>query len=295
VTNIWEPNGNFTVHVSDASGSAGTGFTQTNYIGILDVQATSINPFTITLVSLNGSLPGAAANFDRDANYSWTIATTGRGVTGFSEDAFLVDTTQFTNDLGGGGFLVTLSQDGTSVNLVFTNNHPPVASLATYGRAFGTALRISVDDLLVNFTSDPDGDGRALEALGLSTNGSPVFTNNALILFAPTNNLEESFAYVIRDLHTYRPGDSIRTATNYVTVSVTNAVSSAQGIVASDGQGVQVRFAGVPGYAYDVERAADPAGPWIVLQTTNAPQGGVWLFQDANPPQPTAFYRTRQH
>src|SRR5262249_30637946 len=111
VTNVWEPNGNFTVNVSDASGSAGTGFTETNYIGILDVQATSINPFTITLVSLDGTLPGPAANFDRDANYSWPIATTGRGVTGLSEDAFLVDTTQFTNDLGGGGFLVTLSQD----------------------------------------------------------------------------------------------------------------------------------------------------------------------------------------
>src|SRR5262249_17969810 len=55
VTNIWEPNGNFTVNVNDASGAAGTGFTQTNYIGILDVQATSTNPFTITLVSLNGT------------------------------------------------------------------------------------------------------------------------------------------------------------------------------------------------------------------------------------------------
>jgi hypothetical protein len=295
VTNIWEPDGNFTVNVSDASGSAGTGFTQTNYIGILDVQATSSNPFTITLVSLNGSVPGAAANFDRDANYSWTIATTGRGVTGFDPNKFLVDTTQFTNDLGGGGFLVTLSADGTSVDLVFTNNHPPVASLATYGRAWGTALRISMADLLANFTSDPDGDGRALEGLGLSTNGSPVFTNSVFILFAPTNNQPESFSYVVRDLHNYRPGDSIRTATNYVTVSVTNAVSSAQGIDPSSGQGVQVRFAGVPGYAYDVERADNPAGPWIALATTNAPPGGVWLFLDPNPPQPTAFYRTRQH
>jgi hypothetical protein len=288
VTNIWQTNGNFTVNVNDVSGLPGTGFTQTNYIGVLDVQATSTNPFTITLVS-------PATNFNRDANYSWTIATTSRGVIEFSEDKFVVDTTQFTNDLGGGGFLVTLSQDGTSVNVVFTNNHPPVANLATYGRAWGTALRIPLDDLMTNYTSDPDGDGRALEALGLSTNGSPVFTNGALIFFAPTNNLPESFAYVVRDLHNYRPGDSIRTATNYVTVSVTNAVSSAQGIVAQGGQGVQVTFAGVPGYAYDVERASSPIGPWISVETTNAPPGGLWLFLDPSPPQPTAFYRTRQH
>jgi hypothetical protein len=181
------------------------------------------------------------------------------------------------------------------VNVIFTNNHPPMANPASYGRAWGTSMRIAISDLLTNFTSDPDADPRALDNLGVSTNGSAISTNTAYILLAATNNQFESFPYVVRDLRNYRLGDTIRTGTNLITIVITNAASSAQAISAPGGQGVVITFSGVPGYGYDVERADNLGGSWSTLLTTNAPPGGVWLFDDQNPPQPNAFYRTRQH
>ena len=126
LTNIWSPGGTFTVNVSDATGPAGTGYTQTNYTGYLDVQATSTNPFTIQLGSLNGGSPGPAADFNNNSNYTWTIATTTRGVLEFDPAKIIVDTSAFTNDLAGGTFSVTAN--GDAVSLVFAPNHPPVAS-----------------------------------------------------------------------------------------------------------------------------------------------------------------------
>jgi uncharacterized repeat protein (TIGR01451 family) len=295
VSNIWEPDGRFTVDVSDASGPAGTGYTQTNYIGVLDVQATAAQPFTIQLVSLDGSVPGPAANFDYHNTNTWTIAIAAVGVTGFDPGKFVVNDTQFSNDLAGGTFTVALSGDGKSVNVVFLPNQAPVAGVASYGRAWGTSLRIPIIHLLAGFTSDADGDARALIALGTSTNGSQISTNSAYLFFAPTNNVPESFLYVIRDLGNYRPGDTVQAATNWLTVTVTNAVGSVQA-VSTSGTSVTVQFAGVPGYAYDVERTTNlVGGTWVVLMTTNAPARGIWLLVDPNPPVPAAFYRSRQH
>ena len=178
--------------------------------------------------------------------------------------------------------------------LLFTNNHAPTASAVSYGRAWGTALRLTISSLLATYTADVDGDGRALVSAAASTNGSSITTNASYILFSPTNNFAESFAYVVRDTRTYRAGDTVRTATNWITINVTNAVSAAQSISTS-GSGIVIRLAGVPGFPYDVERATNVSGPWTVLITTNAPVGGVWQVTDPNPPSPTGFYRTKQH
>jgi hypothetical protein len=119
-------------------------------------------------------------------------------------------------------------------------------------------------------------------------------TNASYILFTPTNNFPESFTYTVRDVRSYRPGDTVRTATGWITISVTNAIGSVVS-VASSGGAITIKFAGVPGYAYDVERAVDLGGSWTVVLTTNAPPHGLWFYTDSNPPQPSAFYRLRQH
>jgi hypothetical protein len=294
VTTIWNPDGNLTNTVTDANGPAGTGFEQLNLTGDLDIQATPPNPFTIHLVSLDGTSPGPAANFDYTNTYTWTIVTTTRGVTGFDESKFVIDDSQFANDLGGGVFSVTLSGDSNSVNVVFNPNHAPVANAASYARAWGTWLRIPIAGLIADFTSDADGDARALVRTGVSTNGALVSTDDTYVLFAPTNNSAESFYFVVRDGRNYRLGDTIQMATNWLTVTVTNAVGNAQTISTSDGGGVTVRFAGVPGYAYDVERSPDLVA-WNVVLTTNAPPGGIWSYVDADPPRPQAYYRIKQH
>jgi len=54
-----------------------------------------------------------------------------------------------------------------------------------------------------------------------------------------------------------------------------------------------VRFAGIPGFTYHIERTQtmSPAN-WIDLGTVVAPDDGQIDFGDTNPPQGSAFYRT---
>jgi M6 family metalloprotease-like protein len=291
VTNIWSPGSNLVVNVSNAAGAAGAGYTQTNYTGFLDVSATAANPFIIQLGSLNGGSAGLAANFNNDSTYVWTIATTTREVLEFDPAKIVVDTSAFSNDLAGGTFSVTTN--GSAINLVFTPNHAPVAFPLSFNRASGTTLRIPLSYVLTNFTSDPDGDLTAMTGLGASTNGTPITTNAVYVFFTPTNSVSESFTYTIHDVRNYRPGDTVRTATNWINITVTNAVSSALSVASSGGR-IDIHFAGVPGYAYDVECSTNLSA-WTVVWTTNVPAHGLWIFTDPNPPQPSAFYRLRQH
>jgi hypothetical protein len=210
----------------------------------------------------------------------------------FDPAKFRVDTGAFTNDLAGGAF--SIATNGNNVTLVFTPNHSPVALPLFLNRVWGTVMRIPISMLLTNFTTDPDNDPTALIGLGVSTNNSPITTNSAFIFFTPTNNVSESFTYQVSDVRNYRPGDTVRMATGWITITVTNAVSSAVSVTTSGGA-VSIHFAGVPGYAYDVERTTNLGGSWTVVLTTNAPAHGLWFFTDSNPPQPSAFYRLRQH
>jgi VCBS repeat-containing protein len=290
LTTIWGPDGSLTRNIYDATGAPGTGYDELHITGNLDIQATSANPFTIQLASL------PATNFDYDGSYIWTIATTTRGVDGFDSNKFIFDTSAFTNDLAGGTFAPGLSTDGKSVEVIFTPNHPPTAGPISYSRAHSTFLRLAIPDILTNYTADIDGDARAMAFVGSSTNGSYIATNGSYIVFAPTNNIPEAFTYVVKDARPYRVGDTIRMATNWITVAVTNAVGIAQSISVVNGQSVTVRFAGVPGYDYDVERTTNLISPtWVVVETTNAPANGVWLYQDTAPPLSGAYYRTKQH
>jgi hypothetical protein len=293
---IWGPDEGRTENVSDGTGAAGTGYDRLQITGKLDIQATSAHPYTIHLASFNSSSPGLAANFDYDNTFTWTIATTTRGVDDFDAAQFTFDTSAFTNDLAGGTFSVALSPDGNSVNVIFTPNHGPTASPIGYSRAHSTFLRLAIPNILTNYTADLDGDACALVFVGASTNGSYVGTNGPYIVVAPTNNIPEAFIYVVQDARDYRAGDTIRMATNWITISVTNAVGIAQSISIVNGQNVSVRFAGVPGYSYDVERTTDLMDPnWVVVGTTNVPPNGVWFYEDTNPPAGAAFYRTKQH
>jgi len=119
--------GNYDWQLFDATGAAGTGWDLLSVGGVLDIAATSANPFGINLWTLSGTGPdvnGAAANFDSAQNYSWTIASSTTGITGFSADKFVVRTSAtngtggFANAFGGGTFSV--AQSGNNLNLVFT-------------------------------------------------------------------------------------------------------------------------------------------------------------------------------
>ena len=58
--------------------------------------------------------------------------------------------------------------------------------------------------------------------------------------------------------------------------------------------GIRLRFTGVPGHSYNLERAPAVTGPWSTLATPTAPISGLLEYVDTNPSVGTAFYRTVQ-
>ena len=56
--------------------------------------------------------------------------------------------------------------------------------------------------------------------------------------------------------------------------------------------GVRLRFTGVPGHTYNIERALAVSGPWSIIATPTAPLNGVIDYLDVNLPVAGAFYRT---
>ena len=139
--------GNYNWQISNAAGTAGgTGWDLLTTSGVLDVQATSSEPFAINLWSLSGTNPtvdGNAANFNPNLNYTWRIAHAGGGITNFAADKFLINsgstslgTGGFTNGLSGGSF--SIAQSGNDLNLVFTSTAAPTPTVITIDVASGT-------------------------------------------------------------------------------------------------------------------------------------------------------------
>lgn len=96
---IWNGGGIYNWKISDASGSEGVGHDSISIGGALDLSgATSLNKFQINLWSLGGN----AANFNKDADTSWKIASFSSLNGNFSTDLFSVNLGA-TN--GTGGFL----------------------------------------------------------------------------------------------------------------------------------------------------------------------------------------------
>jgi hypothetical protein len=56
--------------------------------------------------------------------------------------------------------------------------------------------------------------------------------------------------------------------------------------------GIRIRFTGVLGHTYSIERAPAITGPWTTIATPTAPIQGIIEYTDTNPPAGGAFYRT---
>ncbi len=85
--------------------------------GTLTVSATSGSPFIIKPIA------SALAGWNNQTNYSWTLAT-GSSVSSFAANKFLVDTSAFANNLGGGNLVV--AQTGNSLTLNFVPTIVPI-------------------------------------------------------------------------------------------------------------------------------------------------------------------------
>ena len=137
----WVNGGDFNWQILDATGAAGTGSDTMVITGSLDLSSLTAGGFNINLWSLASTGPdvsGDALNFSSTTNYSWTLASTTTGITGFDATDFTLNvganngTSGFNNALDGGAF--TISQSGNSLLLNYTAvPEPSVAVLGGMG------------------------------------------------------------------------------------------------------------------------------------------------------------------
>ena len=132
--------GTFQFQLNDANGSAGTnpGWDLLSVNGTLTLSATSGNPFTLDLTSLTlADAAGNAANFNSASDYSFTFLTTTGGVSGFSSDAFAIDTTHFSNPFTG-TWSVSLTNSGHDLSVHYAGASA-VPEPSTYAAFAGLA------------------------------------------------------------------------------------------------------------------------------------------------------------
>ena len=278
----WNSGGSYDWDISNVSGAAGTQWDLLNITGTLTVAATSGSKFTIRVVSPVGGPTG----FDNTQNYSWLIATASSGLGGtFAANKFTIDTSGFDALQGPGAFVI--SQSGNNVYLQFGH---VTASAVTVGRAWGTYLRILKSDFLTANTSGGTGT-RTVQSV-TSRNSDFVDYSGDYILFAPAGNATRILDYTVVDSSSPTP----YSASSTITVTVTNAVRTCDQINYSAGS-VTLKFAGMPGFSYVVERSAAVEGTWaeVAGSATNLPSNiGVWTFTDSSPLSPNCYYRLRQ-
>jgi fibronectin-binding autotransporter adhesin len=134
---VWTNGGNYNWMIHDAAGIAGAGYSQLAISGGLDLASLTTGGFNINLWSLSSIAPdvsGNALNFSGTSPYSWTLATTTAGITGFDAGNFSVNKSAFN---GTGGF----------------------------SNAYGTGsfgLAVAGNDLLLNFTPGSGGPVNAV-------------------------------------------------------------------------------------------------------------------------------------
>jgi hypothetical protein len=164
----------------------------------------------------------------------------------------------------------------------------PVAGNDTMGAVANHSASVSAAKLLAN-DSSAGGYPLTISAVSpASTNGGTVALSAGIVTYTPVANFTgtDVFTYTLED-------DQGGTATGTVIVLVRSANdSSLNQLSATPTQnGVLVRFAGIPGRTYGVERSVDST-TWTALGSAAAQSNGLIEFEDTNPPQGGAFYRT---
>ncbi len=161
-----------------------------------------------------------------------------------------------------------------------------VASNLTVTRGRGVSLKIRIADLARDLNSVPV----SVQSLGESAQGATLTHDSTRIFYTPANDNNDSFTYVV--------GNGSLTATGTVTVIVSVSPGGLAQTISVSGGAATVKFFGIPGYQYDVQRATSLAEPvtWTTLsgEAITAGTNGVFTFADTNAPNGAAFYRSAQ-
>jgi hypothetical protein len=175
------------------------------------------------------------------------------------------------------------------VTLIIEGNRPPVAMDNAAGVTEGRAARIPLAKLLAN-DSDPDGD--SLQVITVS----PTSARGASVRLTSSNVTYQALLGVTgTDVFSYTVTDGQGgTATAAVVMLLRGVNEPSQNLVGGlvlTPHGVLVRFAGIPGRTYVIQRTPDLQTPWTTLGYSTVPTDGIGEFEDTAPPPGQAFYR----
>jgi autotransporter-associated beta strand protein len=168
----WNGGGSYEWQVADFAGD----YDQLDVTGSLTVNSTMGSPFTVQVISLEPLFydPGDADNFDNTAETDRTIVSTTAGISGFDPAKFVINTNDFSNDQGGGRFVILTSGN----NLVLRFDPPPVITVCsnlTQANDVGTCSA-SVSFAAVATDNQPG------VILTYATNGMPVVSGTTFAL-----------------------------------------------------------------------------------------------------------------
>ncbi len=207
----WNPGGAYEFEFASTTGVAGTDWDRLNITGNLDIQATDEVTFTIKVAT-----PGDdASNFDNDEAAAWTISSVSGTVDNYAANKFAVNYADVSNDLAGGTFVM----DEIPLTVKFVPNQAPTASNPTLERGAGAPGQIQI----VQLGSDPDGDGILIVNFAETTpEGATVSSDGTYLYYTPgpNGNVGDTISYTIRDARSYRAGDTFRTASGTIAVTV---------------------------------------------------------------------------
>jgi fibronectin-binding autotransporter adhesin len=144
----WENGGNYNWQVLDATGGAGTGWDQLAITGALDLAGLTPGGFNVNVWSLStfAGTTGDALNFNGSLSYSWPIATTTTGITGFDAGDFTIFTASnngtngFTNSFPG-GFSMSVSGNNLNLNYDPTPVPEPASAFTVLALFSGAVLQ----------------------------------------------------------------------------------------------------------------------------------------------------------
>lgn len=150
--------------MADAASVPGVGWDQI-YPQELFLSGNPANPIRIALRSLDGAVPGPAANFNGLFAKKWAIATLrplDDGIPGqiysFAPENFVIDTTEFANPIYDGQFRLeqgTYTNGDPVINLVY--ERPSVDSLLAGDRVQGTSTNSPLSEGAANATDNVIG------------------------------------------------------------------------------------------------------------------------------------------
>jgi hypothetical protein len=161
-----------------------------------------------------------------------------------------------------------------------------LANDATYARGPAMSLKIAIADI----AWDVDGNPVSVQSLGASPLRATLFFDSTYIYYLPASDNNDSFTYTVTNTVN-------NTATHFITVNVATAPGGTAKTLSVSGGTATIKFFGIPGIQYDVQRATSVNVPWTTLTTTPLEPGtdGSFTFTDTSAPEGSAYYRSVQH